>query len=55
MLLPRYYLTHFEFTDFCFLLPEFYCRSLNPAEAVEGRRNHGPLRGLKMLVSNKRG
>ena len=41
MLLPRYYhFTHFEFRDFCvcFLLPEFYCRSLNPVEAIEGRR-----------------
>ena len=56
MLLPRYYhLTCSEFTDFrvYYWLPDFYCRSLNPVEAIEGKRNHGQVLGeTKMPVIN---
>ena len=57
MLLSLYYhLTYFEFTHFCcyYSLPAFQCRSLNPIEATERRRNHRPgLRGPKLPVINE--
>ena len=56
LLSPYYHLTYVEFTDCCsyYSLPAFYCRSLDPVEATEGRGNHRPgLRGPKLTVMNE--